>query len=283
MPSATPVSRSPSAEVDDALAWLKRRGSNANRDGMARYGIVARNVLGVPMGDIQLLAREIGCRHELAEPLWATDCYEARLLVAYVADPARVTPAQMERWTRDFDNWGICDTLTCVLFDKSPHAWRQVDRWASKKEEFVRRAAFALLAALALHDAATPDAPFLERLALIEAAAGDERNFVKKGVSWALRGIGTRSVALRAASIALAERLAASKDATTRWVGKDALRDLTRPVVAKRAAARDAKRAAARAKAAKQAASEQPAVKKPVAKKPVAKKPVAKKAATARR
>ena len=87
MPSATPVSRSPSAEVDDALAWLKRRGSNANRDGMARYGIVARNVLGVPMGDIQLLAREIGCRHELAEPLWATDCYEARLLVALACVP----------------------------------------------------------------------------------------------------------------------------------------------------------------------------------------------------
>jgi 3-methyladenine DNA glycosylase AlkD len=262
MPSANPAPRSPAAEVEHALAWLARRGSKANRDGMARYGIVARNVLGVAMGDIQRLAKEIGCRHELAEPLWATDCYEARLLVAYVADPAQVTPAQMERWTRDFDNWGTCDTLTCVLFDKSPHAWRQVDRWASKKDEFVRRAAFSLLAGLALHDATTPDAPFLERLALIEAAAGDDRNFVKKGVSWALRGIGTRSVALRAASIALAERLAASTDPTERWLGKDALRDLTRPVVAKRAAARDAKRKAAVEKAAKKAAGKKPIAKK---------------------
>jgi len=254
MPPAAPASRSIAADVDDALAWLKRRGSKANRDGMARYGIVARNVLGVSMGDIQRLAKQIGRRHDLAEPLWATDCYEARLLVAYVADPARVTPAQMDRWARDFDNWGICDTLACVLFDQSPHAWRQVDRWAAKKEEFVRRGAFALLAGLALHDAATPDAPFLERLALVEAAAADPRNFVKKGVSWALRGIGTRGVALRAASLALAERLAASPDASARWVGRDALRDLTRPVVAKRAAARDAKRAAVRGKAKKAAA-----------------------------
>lgn len=260
MPTATSVSRSPSTDVDDALAWLKRRGSKANRDGMARYGIVARNVLGVSMGDIQRLAKQIGRRHELAEPLWDTDCYEARLLVSYVADPARVTPAQMDRWARDFDNWGICDTMACVLFDQSPHAWRQVDRWAAKKDEFVRRAAFALLAGLALHDATTPDGPFLERLALVEAAAGDSRNFVKKGVSWALRGIGTRSVALRAAAIALAERLAASSDPTERWVGKDALRDLTRPIVATRAAAKDAKRVAVRAKAAKKPAK--PGVKK---------------------
>lgn len=228
---------------------------------MARYGIVARNVLGVSMGDIQRLAKQLGRRHELAEPLWATDCYEARLLVAYVADPARVTPAQMDRWARDFDNWGICDTMACALFDQSPHAWGLVDRWAAKKDEFVRRAAFALLAGLALHDATTPDGPFLERLALVEAAASDPRNFVKKGVSWALRGIGTRSVALRTASIALAERLAASPDPTTRWVGKDAMRDLTRPIVAKRAAAKDAKRAAAREKAAKKAARPAPAKK----------------------
>jgi 3-methyladenine DNA glycosylase AlkD len=260
MPSATSPPRSATSDVDDALAWLKRRGSKANRDGMARYGIVARNVLGVPMGDIQRLAKQIGRCHELAEPLWATDCYEARLLVSYVADPARVTPAQMDRWARDFDNWGICDTMACVLFDQSPHAWRMVDRWAGKQDEFVRRAAFALLAGLALHDPATPDAPFLERLGLVEAAAGDARNFVKKGVSWALRGIGTRGVALRTASIALAERLAASPDPARRWVGKDALRDLTRPIVAKRAAAKDAKRAAAREKAARKAAK--PAAKK---------------------
>jgi 3-methyladenine DNA glycosylase AlkD len=238
----------PAADVERALAWLRKRGSKKNRDGMARYAIVADQVFGVSVGEIRRLGKTLGTRHDLAEPLWKTGWYEARMLVAFVADPARLTPAQMDRWTRDFDNWAICDTLTFHLFDRSPHAWAKVDRWATQDAESVKRAAFALLAALALHDKAAPDAAFLERLPLIAAAARDPRNFVKKGVSWALRGIGSRNVALHAAALALATRLAASTEAPVRWVGKDALRDLSRPLIAARVAK---KTAAAAAKAAR--------------------------------
>ena len=135
------------ADVDAALAWLKKRGTKANREGMARYAIVADNVFGDSVMDIRRLGKTLGVRHDLAEPLWTTGWYEARMLVAFVADPARVTPAQMDRWTRDFDNWAICDHLTFHLFDRSPHAWRKVDQWAAKDAEFVKRASFALLAA----------------------------------------------------------------------------------------------------------------------------------------
>jgi 3-methyladenine DNA glycosylase AlkD len=145
----------------------------------------------------------------------------------------RLTPAQMDRWCRDFDNWGVCDTVCFSLFDRSPHAWSRVEPWALSEKEFVRRAGFALLACLGVHDKAAGDEAFARCLPLIERGAGDDRNFVKKGVSWALRVLGRRSPALNASAVALAQRLAASPDPPARWVGKDALRDLTSPVVAR--------------------------------------------------
>jgi 3-methyladenine DNA glycosylase AlkD len=175
----------------EALAALEALGEARISDGLSRYGIAtAERVIGVPMAGIQKVGKSFGRDSALAGALWATRVYEARLLVAYVADPALLTPGQMDAWTRDFDNWATCDTLCFALFDKSPHAFDMVDRWADDPAEFVKRTAFALLASLALHDKKSGDAPFLQRLSLIEAAASDERNFVKKGVSWALRGIG---------------------------------------------------------------------------------------------
>jgi len=218
-----------SERVRKVLGRLERQGRARIRgDMLKRYGIVAPKAYGVPMGAIQRLAESLGRDHDLALALWSSGWYEARLLAAYVDQPERVSSAQMDRWAKDFDNWGVCDTLCFCLFDRTPHAWRKVDQWAGRRDEFVRRAAFALLASLALHDKQTDDAPFLATLPLIERAAADERNFVKKGVSWALRSVGRRSAALRAASVELARRLAASKQPAERWVGKDALRDLAK-------------------------------------------------------
>lgn len=209
------------------LAALKKKGTARNVAGMARYGIVVANgrIFGVSVADIRALAKPHRKNHALASALWKTGWYEARMMVAFVADPAKVTPAEMDQWARDFDNWAICDTLCFHLFDKTPHAWAKIHAWARRREEFVRRAGFALLASVALHDKAAPDAPFVKALALVERCATDERNFVKKAVSWALRGIGKRSPALRKKARAVATRLAASDDATARWIGKDALRD----------------------------------------------------------
>lgn len=224
--------------VQEVLAYLEKRGSKRNVNGMARYGIVTKSnkVFGVSVGTLRDLAKKIGRDHALALALWKTGWYEARMLCAFVDEPAKVTPAQMDRWAKDFDNWAICDSTCFHLFDKTPHAWDKVAAWAPRKEEFVRRAAFALLAALAVHDKKGPDAPYRRAFPLIADAASDERNFVKKGVSWALRAIGNRSPALNAAAIQLATKLSTSKDATERWVGKDTLRDITRPMVQKRAA-----------------------------------------------
>jgi 3-methyladenine DNA glycosylase AlkD len=208
---------------------------------MARYGITAAKVFGVSMATMQTLARRLGRRQALARALWRTGWHEARILTAFVGEPARLTAAEMDAWCRDFDNWAICDTMCMHLFDRSPLAWRKVGTWARRRAEFEKRAAFALLAALALHDRDAPEARFRAALPLIERAATDDRNFVKKGVSWALRALGHRSPALHAEAVALAGRLARSDDPTARWVGKDALRDLMRPAVVRRVAARAAR------------------------------------------
>ena len=228
--------RSIQEEVESALAWLKRHSSKRNRDGMARYAIPSDNALGVSVANIRVLAKRLGRNHELALALWETGVYEARMLTSFVDEPARVTSAQMDRWCRDFDNWAICDTLCFHLFDRTPQAFAKVTQWSDKRAEFVKRAAFALLASLALHDKTTGDEPFLASLHLIERAATDERNFVKKGVSWALRGVGRRNAALHVAAVKLARRLSDSPNAAARWVGKDALRELTSAAVVRRVA-----------------------------------------------
>ena len=218
-------------EVEDVIASLKRLASKRYRDGMSRYGLPSDNAFGVPVGSIQKLAKRLGRNHDLAVALWDTGWYEARMLAAFLDEAERVTPGQMDRWCRDFDNWGICDTVCFHLFDRTPHAFRKVAQWAGRRDEFVKRGAFALLACLALHDKLTGDEPFVRCLPLIEHAATDERNFVKKGVSWALRGIGRRTSDLNTAAVALAKRLSESSNAASRWVGKDALRELTSPAV----------------------------------------------------
>ena len=196
---------------------------------MARYGIVANAALGVSVGDIRQIAKGIGCDRMLAQALWKTGIYEARMLACFVEDPAKISPSQMDRWAAAFDNWAICDTACFHLFDKSPHAISRVRAWAPDDREFVRRAAFALIASLALHDKTRKDSDFLRVLPLIRGAADDERNFVKKGVSWALRSIGHRKgQALRDAAFAMAKELSTSAHPVERWIGKDALRDLTR-------------------------------------------------------
>ena len=214
------------ARADMALAWLERNGSKAGLAAMARYNIPSEHAFGVPMNRIQKLAKELGRDHELALALWETGRYEARLLAAYVDDPAKVTSAQMDKWRRGFDNWGVVDTICFALFDRTPHAWAKVAQWSRKKGEFEKRAAFALLWSLALHDKRASDEKFVEGLALIERAAEDDRNFVKKAVSMALKAIGKRNASLEKAAGAVAARLAESPHASARWIGTDALKEL---------------------------------------------------------
>lgn len=233
-------------QVAEIVAALEKVSDARIRDNMGpRFGVYTDRALGVRAASIRAIARRVKLRsrgdeaaqkrnHDLAMALWDDGLYEARTVAAFVDEPNQVTRRQMNAWAGDFDNWAICDTVCFHLFDKTPLAWDKARDWSSSPREFVKRAAFAMVASIALHDKCAADDQFVAFLPLIVHGAEDNRNFVKKGVSWALRGIGNRNRALHEAALACATKLAESSCASARWVGRDALRDLTRPTVAKR-------------------------------------------------
>jgi 3-methyladenine DNA glycosylase AlkD len=196
---------------------------------MARFGIDTSDAYGVPHSRLRPMARRIGRDHSLALRLWDTGVREARLLAVFIADPKLMTRAQMDAWVGQIASWDICDGACNDLFRKTRFAWQAARAWSRRKPEFVRRAGFVMMAVLAVHDKQAPDRQFLVLLPRIEAAASDDRNFVKKAVNWALRQIGKRnSPALWREASRVAERLAASDSPAARWVGRDALREFAR-------------------------------------------------------
>ena len=215
-------------KTNGILKRLRAAGSAANVAGMARYGIRPAKAYGVATPTIRQMAREFRRDTELASALWSTNVLEARHLAAMIADPLQITEEEVERWVREFDCWAVCDSACIGLLWKTPFAWRKVREWSRRKPEYERRAAFALLAGLAVHDNQATDKQFRMGLRLIAKAAGDDRNFVKKAVNWALRQIGKRNPELRKVAIETAESLIATGSRSARWIGRDALRELRR-------------------------------------------------------
>jgi 3-methyladenine DNA glycosylase AlkD len=214
--------------LSSTLAALKSKSTAKDIANLERFGINPTKFFGVSMANLKVLAKEIGWNHDLALELWDSGWYEARMLATLIDDPAKVTAAQMDRWCKAFDNWGIVDTACFCLFDRTPFTFDKIHKWSKSKGEFQKRAAFALLWSTSLHDKKSDDEPFLKCLPLIEHATTDERNFVKKGVKMALGAVGRRSAVLQAACTEMAERLTQSTDATAQWIGKDTLRELMR-------------------------------------------------------
>jgi 3-methyladenine DNA glycosylase AlkD len=209
-----------------ALALLHQAARPAELAGMARFGIVGEGRLGLSVPAMRGIARTLGRDHALAQALWDTGIPDARIVASMVAEPARLTARQMDQWVKGFAAWDVCDQTCLNAFVRSPLAWSKVALWSKRQDEFVRRAAFALLACLAVHDKQATNRAFIEALALVEGAAGDERNFVKKAVNWALRSIGKRNAALRDAAIASALRIQQQGSKPARWIAADALREL---------------------------------------------------------
>jgi 3-methyladenine DNA glycosylase AlkD len=227
---------SPSWTADDVVAHLRTLGTDANRAGMARFGINTATALGVGNTPLRALAREIKRNHERALALWASNIREARLLAGFTAEAKKLTREECRSWAAGFDSWEIVDGVS-DLFVETPF-WRElIEEFAADEREFVRRTAFSMLAWGAVHLKKEPDATFIAYLPLVDAHSRDPRNFVKKAVNWALRQIGKRSAGLHGPALALAEILAASDDRTARWIGKDAVKELTSEAVKERISA----------------------------------------------
>lgn len=213
--------------LESILAQLHALANPVNVAGMARFGINPQGTLGISIPNLRRIARAHRNDHTLALQLWETGIHEARILAAFVDDPAQVTAEQMDAWAVGFDSWDVCDQVCISLFDRTMLAVEKVHAWVKRPEEFVKRAGFTLIAGLAWHRKELSDELFVSFLPLIRSGAEDERNFVKKAVNWALRHIGKRNRRLTPAAVALAQELAQSSSRAARWVGKDALNELT--------------------------------------------------------
>lgn len=218
------------------IKLLNSKRNPRNIAGMARFGINSKNTLGISVVELRKIGKQIGTDHALARKLWASDIHEARILASIVDEPARVTSAQMERWVKDFDSWDVCDQTCMNLFDKTKFAHRKALAWSRREREFERRAGFALMAVLAVHDRDARDAAFEKFLPAIVRGARDERNFVKKAVNWALRQIGKRNTRLNRLAVRTAREIVRLDSKSARWVAAGALRELTSTAVQKKLA-----------------------------------------------
>jgi len=222
------------ATVEDILGMLSAAADENRLEGMGRYGISIDKRMGVKVPEMRKIAKQVGIDHTLALELWQTGFPEAMIVASMVDDPAAVTEAQMEDWVVDFNSWDVCDQVCMNLFEKTPFAWAKINEWAKREQEFVKRAGFALIACLAWHDKGAPDEKFIELIPAINSGAADDRNFVKKAVSWALRNIGKRNRNLNQVALEAAEKLKASEIKTERWIGSDTIRDITSPAAVRR-------------------------------------------------
>jgi 3-methyladenine DNA glycosylase AlkD len=201
---------------------------------MARFGINSKNTLGVPIPILRAMAKKIGRNHEIALQLWKSGIHEARILAGMIDEVSKVTEKQMESWVKGFDSWDTCDQVCMNLFDKTPFAYKKAVQWTKRKEEFVKRAGFAMIAALAFHDKKASDKDFEKLFPYIIKGSTDERNFVRKAVNWALRQIGKRSRALNEKAIEVSEQILKMDSKAAKWVARDALRELKSADVRKR-------------------------------------------------
>lgn len=209
------------------IAELTVHSNKKNQAGMARFGINTSKAFGISIPVLRALAKKIGTDHKLAMDLWKTGYHEARILCSMIADPAKVTPALMNLWVKDFNSWDVCDQCCNNLFQYTPYAYDKIYEWNDSASEFVKRASFVLMAVSAVHNKEWNDPVFVGFLPLIEKHSIDERNFVKKAVNWALRQIGKRNVNLNTLAIRFSEKLAENETKSAKWIASDALKELT--------------------------------------------------------
>jgi 3-methyladenine DNA glycosylase AlkD len=241
--SSTPTKRSERSNAkNESPRWtkaavLRELQSLADpqvRAKMAYFGVHVPKAHGISAPVLHGLAKHIGKNHQLALDLWATRIHEARVLATLIGESEKVTAAEMDKWVQDFDSWDVVDAACCYLYASAGPAWKKAASWSRRREEFVKRASFSLVAYLSYKDKEAPDARFVKFLRLIEREAHDERNFVRKAVNWALRNIGKRNMRLNREAIRAAERIRTQESRSARWVAADALRELKSEAVQRR-------------------------------------------------
>lgn len=205
---------------------LQKMGSIKFKEGLDRFGINSSNSYGIRMPDLRAFAKTIGKNQELSLQLWETGQHETRILATLIGEKRKVTERQMDAWVKDFNSWDVCDQCIGNLFDKTPWAYEKAIEWSKREKEFEKRAGFAMMAMLAVHDKKEADDSFIQFFPYIMAEAIDGRNFVKKAVNWAIRQIGKRNRTLNSESIDLSKALLELESASAKWIAQDAIKEL---------------------------------------------------------
>ena len=230
------------ATVEEVLEQLNSKAKSDQLEGMSRFGIVGDQRMGVSVPDMRKIAKDIGKDHQLALELWDTGIPEAMIVAGMVAEPDKLTETQMEDWVVDINSWDICDQVCMNLFEKTPLAEKKIYDWSEREEEFVKRTAYALIACLAWHDKTAGDEEFIKYFPVIQQGSTDDRNYVKKSVSWALRNIGKRNLALNRAAVEVAREIQGIDSKSTRWIASDVIRELESEKIQERLKAKEAKK-----------------------------------------
>jgi 3-methyladenine DNA glycosylase AlkD len=221
-------------QYKEVLEKLKSLSNPKNVEGMARFGINPKNTYGVSIPNLRKIAKRIGKNHELAQQLWESKNHEARILASMIDDSKMITEKQMEDWVKNFDSWDVCDQVCMNLFDKTNFAYDKVIEWSKRNDEFIKRAGFALIACMAVHNKDIEDKNFIKLLSIIKRESTDDRNFVKKAVNWALRQVGKRNISLNKEAIKTAKEIQKIDSKSAKWIANDALKELTSQSIQKR-------------------------------------------------
>lgn len=219
---------------NEAIKRLKNQANAKNKEGMVRFGINPKGTLGISTVILRKMAKEIGKDQKLSLKLWDSKIHEAKLLAVFIGEANRVTEKQMNKWVKDINSWDICDQACGNLFDKTPFVYKKVFEYVKRKEEFVRRTGFVLMATLSVHDKKAENKQLEKFFPLIKKYSTDERNFVKKAVNWALRQIGKRNLILNKKAIRISKEIQKIDSKSARWIANDAMRELTSAEVQKR-------------------------------------------------
>ncbi len=204
-PAPKPSKSAARMSLSETMSALEKAGSAQTKKTYARHGAV-EPMFGVSFATLKTLYKRIKVDHELALALWNTGNYDARNLAVKIADPARMTPADLDKWAKT-PNQPMCHSYVASLAVEGPHGRSRADAWLSSSDEALRGAGWCLVAALAMRDTSTPSSWFEARLSEIEKSIRTAPNSHREAMNQAVIMIGCRDASLRKAATAAAKRI----------------------------------------------------------------------------
>jgi len=191
--------------LDDALTQLRAAADPARAAGMADYHKAPREYLGIPnpvTNDLVQSWRQtlsVEDRVALADALWQTNIFEARLAAAKLLTQARIRPDQavwdlIVSWVPDFDSWAIADHAMMAGQKRlvaDPSRIATVETWTHAPSHWTRRAAMVITLPYTKQNHPKPEEMAIRQQVLGWAAryVTDPEWFIQKSVAWWLRDL----------------------------------------------------------------------------------------------